>query len=458
MSIEHFENAAFIKKNSTYKDIFTKNIKIHISENKGIIDVNINNIAHIFVKIPNQLLYLSKGGRKKTKRRKNASKKKTIKNKKQKGGGLKSMILLVLINYFLFNFIISIQIASNPQNRLDTEQQFFEENPLNHPEIRNLVDSVENISTVNNTGFSVKEVLQLVNTDGVVMQQPLPYISEDFDTAFVEVKYEEESATQKFIKLANMLPHIQRPTVSVMSFGLNARTRYYGLFAKWEIIDNNINVQLFNVTNKDGNYPDDRARNFPNDINLNTLAVETLKQQINTMVSTNLLRTGETNGFATIGAFNFPVYPSLIGSSHSFHQDGMPIITTRKNYSKEEDLEIKTKRSLGRPIFKNSTFSRTNIFDQVMTMSYPPKTNVRAGNRLHIINKDNETTTIPINVSSTESTTRMLQQNRGAQHSSRSQPMFNLNHLPKSRSALLVNVMPGEKFKVDPNLTYTARN
>jgi hypothetical protein len=445
------ENLAFVKKNSKISDIFTKTIKITISESDGLIDFNINNIAHILVKNPRthqtSLHLPSNGGNKKSKTSK----------KKQTGGGFKSMILFILINYFMFNFIVSIQIAQNPQNYLESEKAFHESNPLDNPEIRSLIDSVKHISIDNQTNVSTGKVLQLINTDGIIMEQSSTNIGDDFDTAFAEVKYDTDSATQKFIKLTTMLPHIKRPLVSVMSFGLNSRTRYYGLFAKWELVDNDIQFKLFNVTDENGKYPDDRARNFPNGAKLNKLAEQTLKEHIKTMKQTNLIRDGETSGFATIGAFNFPIYPGLFGNSHSFHQDGMSLITNRKNINKEEDLEMKIKRSIGKPILKNSTFSRTNIFDQVMAMSYPPETSVEAGNQLHIVNNIGDTVTTPINVRDGEATTRMLQQNRGAQHSSRSEAMFNLKNMPKSRTALLVNVMPDKNFILDEKLIYTVR-
>lgn len=493
------ENLAFVKKNSKLTDIFTKHINIIITEKNGIIDFNINNVAHILVKNPqhntskqlssnqtNSNQSLLKGGikhknndkkLKKSKTHKNSkiynnpkknkkqktSKKRTLKNKKkskklhQKGGGFKSIILLILVNYFMFNFITSIQIAQNPQNYLETEQSFFEQNPLTHPNIRSLFDSVEDISINNKTNITTGEVLQIIDMDGVVMEQENTDIGEDFETAFAEVKYDDNSFTQKFLKLATKLPHIKRPIVSVMSASLNARARYYGIFAKWKIENNDISIQLFNVTNQDGNYPDDRARNFPNDTNLNTLARQTIKEQVKTMIQTKLLRTGENSGFATVGAFSFPIYPALF-TSEDFHQDGMSWITPTKTANDpEKTLQENIKRSIGNPVFKNSTFSRTNIFDQVMTMTYPKDVSIESGSMIY--NTDgNKTLTLPINITKGQSTTRMLNQYRGAQHSRISQSMFDIHNLPKSRSALLVNVMPDKNFILDQNLTYTVRN
>ena len=489
------ENLAFVKKNSKLSDIFTKHINIKITEKNGIIDVNINNVAHILVKNPQhntskQLLL--KGGLKyknkleklnsKTKNKKThknfkthknsknynnpkknkkhkASKRKTLKKSKrqyQHGGGFKSIILLILVNYFMFNFITSIQIAQNPQNYLETEQSFFEQNPLTHPNIRSLVDSVKDISINNQTNITTGEVLQIIDMDGVVMEQENTDIGEDFETAFAEVKYDDTSFTQKFLKLVTKLPHIKRPLISVMSASLNARARYYGIFAKWKIENNDISIQLFNVTNQDGNYPDDRARNFPNDANLNTLARQTIKEQVKTMMQTKLLRTGENSGFATVGAFSFPIYPALF-TSEDFHQDGMSWITPTKTANDpEKTLQENIKRSIGNPVFKNSTFSRTNIFDQVMTMTYPKDVSVESGSMIY--NTDgNKTLTLPINITKGQSTTRMLNQYRGAQHSRISQSMFDIHNLPKSRSALLVNVMPDNNFILDQNLTYTIR-
>ena len=138
------ETLAFMKKGANLNQLFTSKISLKITEENGNYELNFNKgVAKIILPTRN-LLRLVNGGRKKrkTKRKtikkkkrslknnkknkrnkrktksKRNSKRKTIKKIIQKGGGLKTIILLILFNLFMFNYIVSIQFVKNPQNYL----------------------------------------------------------------------------------------------------------------------------------------------------------------------------------------------------------------------------------------------------------------------------------------------------------------------------------------------------
>ena len=479
------ETLALMKKGANFNQLFTSKITLKITEKNGNYELNFNKgVAKIILPTRN-LLRLVNGGRKKrkTKRKtikkkkrslknnkknkrnkrktksKRNSKRKTIKKIIQKGGGLKTIILLILFNLFMFNYIVSIQFVKNPQNYLTSEQDFSENNPIVDPrfggQIQNLLNSVQSIEIKNMTKKSTSEILQLVDMDGTRLNNDNEINTLDnYDTAFVEVQYGKNSPTRKLVELSSMLPHIERPTVSVGAMGLNSRARSYNLMARWEIQGENMNINLFNMTNNEGKFPDDRGRNFPDDPRLNELAKQTIRQQITTMKDTHMLKPSENSGYVDIAAVSFPIQPSVFPKKHLFHQDGLPWFV-QKNKSEEEILQHNIDRSVGKPMFKNTTMGRNDIFGSILTMQYPVGTNIEAGNQIHYKDDDGSIKTHPIEVKTGEATTKILDQSKGAQHSARIDALYNL---PKSRSAVLIFVTPDTVGKeLSKNITLTPR-
>ena len=449
------ETIGYVRKN--YKgpgEIFTSKMTINVSEEEnGIIKIDINNgVAVVFLKKPEHLL---KGGKKNKTAKK--SKKKKNKTRKQRGGlnPFITKLLITLFLFFLFNNIIIVQLNHRSQNLL-TEQEFLEQDTFIHPEVQNLlteyVGNVIKVDFKNTTSLSDSQILQLIDMDGEKLDvNANSAITRDYNTAFAEIDFDKGSATKNMAKLLPKLPHVKHPFVGIIK-----PHRFYNIFTEWTIVGDEINVNLFNITNSENKHPDRRSRNFPADPNFDLLAKNTVKEQISMMRKTNLLKKNETNGFGSLTMINFAVIPSLTHESSAWHQDGMTHIISTSKTNKTKILEKQLDRAYGRMMQQNTTMSRSMVFDQIVTFTYEAdveETKVRITYNL----KDGKTKKIPITTTPRQSHTLMLNQDQGkVQHLSRQIPAYKF---PTNRNTLIGNFLPNQnnQFVKDPNITFTPR-
>jgi len=443
------ETIGFIDKNiNGLNEIFTSTMKINVFQDKNkIVKLVINNgtATIIFKNIASKF----KGGKKQNYKNKTKKRRK----KTMKGGNplLKKLLMLIFL-FFTFNYIISVQIHHREGNRL-TEEEW--QSGLS------MIDHVKTINFTNSTSLNLPQIIQLFDMDGENMEIDNINLPTNSITAFAEIDFPEDSATKTIARELSQIPFKKRP---ILGFGSN--NNYYEIFAEWEIINDNtqeINVELFDVLNSDGEHPDSRARNLPDNQNINELAKQSLKEQINTMKKTNLLTNNETKGFASLIMVNFAVHPSLIGNTDGlWHQDGMPHLISRATIDNDDNIGTNSnvslsqaQRALGNILLSNTTMSRLINHDHIITFTYEP--NVAETNaRIAFQNLDGETKITNIQTTQGQSHTQMINQKSGrGQHQTLTPPML----IASNRNALLTNVMPNvnQTFYKDPDKTFRQR-
>ena len=460
------EKTAFVLKNSKgTENIFTRVIKIDAREQNGLVRFDINNGA-AFILVKKAKL----GGGKKTKKTKKAKKSKTksqkkkSKTRKQTGGNsIRNLIVHFLLYYFLFSQIVTIQLSHNEQNYILTQDEFRTQNPTMNPNVQEIFDRVKHVKVTNNTSVSDPELLQLMSLEGeaLVQKPPTEAILRNYRTAFVEVKYANNSHTNTLASLLTRMPSLQRSFISIAGAGPHSQGGGYIAFAEWTKIhpeEDYLTIQLLNVTGDNGEYPDERYRNMPDSDELNTLVKGSFQEHIETMMKTNMIKKEETKGLASMVMLNIPVLASALYRRDLFHQDLMADISSSNDA--EGLVDDSDERRAGYALPPNTTMGRTSEYDSIVAMTYPPGEKFETEVRARLLTEEGTEKTIPITTRKAEATTNIGDQMHGIiQHSSVSPP-FPRSTFLGNRNVLLVNVMPLAEegdFIPNPDLQFTPK-
>lgn len=367
--------------------------------------------------------------------------------KRQRAKTTPMTALLRILGFYLLVLLVDELVAptirtGSRESDVLTLQQFLSEDVLKY---------APDIAAIELTGnVSAPELVQVLEHTGRLrpalqpMSLPTAGISRP---SFIEAKFPEGSATAQLALAQVAMPFLFHSPVTYKK-GEAIQNRFYRWWLDWEVTGNSKSGFSVGVTLDNTQYDGDpRYRAGINSSQVLTqLVVNTVEEQVKTMVQTGMIREHEYKGVADllIGNFNpAPGFlPEIMKTSSGYHRDPVPYDNPllREEYGAgrtSEDASYKSQfgaRKLSE--LPNATMVRSRMFDQILSFTYEKdvlETEIAA----YLEDEQGKTDFMVIDrVGKGKSHTYMIDQISGLQHKTR------YNTISMDRRAILVNVSP----------------